>query len=504
MERTDKRNLADFVVNYRQRADRIMVWVTIVAWLVSLGYASVYNTWVLAVVIGGTLTAINMVAIFILRHRVITPCIVATVFMILVSLHVHQLHGMIEAHFGYFVLLAALFVYFDWKPLITGAAAAAVLHVVIHILQDAGYNIYLFPEHMHSWTIVFMHACYVVFETTVLVFMVHLASSLLQVSLELVGITQNMNRDGDKIDLNVRATATNNTVLAKLNWVLDSISSAVLFAHQSQQENSEKLSKMIENSQEAVDISIEYRNSADIIHNAITGIHSSFTKVGEQTQRAAGLIGEVVEAQGQGSDTVTASKQGIDRLSGVLSNSSEEIDMLAQDCNAVTNTLIEIQGIAEQTNLLALNAAIEAARAGEQGRGFAVVADEVRALAQRTHESTGSIQKVVDRLISGSTASVSAMGECRTLVKQNVDAIESVEQMFQHIGQTMEEINTITNHIAKAANEQIETSESITQQAAKVHDFSQKADQIAKLNNAFLEELAVTFSTLQKALARFA
>lgn len=101
----------DLVMNYHVHINRIMVWVTLAVWMMSFSYAAVNQTWQLAIVVGGALTAINMWALIFINDRRITPLIVSAIFMLFVSMHVHQLHGQIEAHFGYFVLLAAVFTY---------------------------------------------------------------------------------------------------------------------------------------------------------------------------------------------------------------------------------------------------------------------------------------------------------------------------------------------------------------------------------------------------------
>ncbi|HSX50251.1 MAG TPA: hypothetical protein VLF09_04805 [Cellvibrio sp.] len=243
----NRNGLVDFVINYRHYIDQIMLWVTFSAWAMSFLYAWVHDTWLLALLIGGLFTGINWFAIRVLNHPLITPCIIAVVYMLFVSLHVHQLKGMIEAHFGYFVFLATLFTYLDWRPLIWAAGAAAVLHVLLHMMQMAGVKIYLFPEHMHSWSIVAMHAFYVVIETSVLVILVRLASRLLVVAQELVGITETMTVSPRKIDLSVRAKVRNNAILDQFNWLLESIASAIRSAVQAQAQTDQSLGLLANN-----------------------------------------------------------------------------------------------------------------------------------------------------------------------------------------------------------------------------------------------------------------
>lgn len=495
--------LIDFVINYRLYIDRIMLWVTFGAWAMSFLYAWVHDTWLLALLIGGLFTGINWFAIKVLNHPQLTPCVIAVVYMLFVSLHVHQLKGMIEAHFGYFVFLATLFTYLNWRPLIFAAGAAAVLHVVLHMMQMAGVEIYLFPDHMHSWSIVAMHAFYVVIETAVLVILVTLASRLLVVAQELVGVTENMIVSEQRVDLGVRATVRNNAILDHLNWLLESIASAIKSAVVARDQADQNLGVLADNTLHLVKIANQSHSASDVIQVAMDNMHSSFVEVAAQIQRAAVLAEDTVNAQVEGKAAVKTSRDGIADLSRILGDTAEAIDSLSKDCEAVTTTLSEIQGIAEQTNLLALNAAIEAARAGEQGRGFAVVADEVRALARRTQVSTENIKVIVSRLVSGSANSVQAMSQSRARVMENVANSQSVEQIFERIAAAITEINRISQQIAAATEEQTQTSESITRQTSQLNELSNQTASIVNQNRQMIERLQNAFGDLHRALTKF-
>jgi len=236
---------------------------------------------------------------------------------------------------------------------------------------------------------------------------------------------------------------------------------------------------------------------------AMANMHSSFEEVAAQIQRAAVLAEDTVNAQVEGKAAVKTSRDGIADLSRILGDTADAIDSLSKDCEAVTTTLSEIQGIAEQTNLLALNAAIEAARAGEQGRGFAVVADEVRTLARRTQVSTENIKTIVSRLVSGSVNSVQSMSQSRTRVLENVANSQLVEQIFERIAAAIAEIHRISQQIAVATEGQTQTSESITRQTTQLNELSAETAGIINQNRQMIERLQNAFGDLRAALMKF-
>ena len=163
----------------------------------------------------------------------------------------------------------------------------------------------------------------------------------------------------------------------------------------------------------------------------------------------------------------------MDKLASEIKQTGTVINKLEEDGVKIGAVLDVIRSIAEQTNLLALNAAIEAARAGEQGRGFAVVADEVRTLASRTQESTQEIQHMIESLQSGTAAAVIAMDSSRAQAQIGIEKISTAGDALMTITSGIEHINDMNTQIASASEEQNAVSEEINKNAVKISQIAE-------------------------------
>ena len=181
-------------------------------------------------------------------------------------------------------------------------------------------------------------------------------------------------------------------------------------------------------------------------------------------------------------DSITNLAQQVENASGII----QELEKNALDINTILST---ISDIAEQTNLLALNAAIEAARAGEQGRGFAVVADEVRVLSQRTHSSTDEIREMIETLQKNSVSAVESMQRSQDLAQSSVDDANNATTALEEIATSIQQISDMASHISNAASEQRTVTGEVSKNIQLVNDVSDNMSTEADNSRQLSEEL---------------
>lgn len=204
-----------------------------------------------------------------------------------------------------------------------------------------------------------------------------------------------------------------------------------------------------------------------------------------------------------GRKVVQEAVQGIEQLAGQIESAADVISQVEKNSENINTVLDVIKGIAEQTNLLALNAAIEAARAGEQGRGFAVVADEVRTLAGRTQESTAEINNIIESLQSGSQNAVQAMNQSREQARSVVDQAALAGTSLITIAKSVSQIDEMSSQIATAAEEQNAVSEEMNRNIIRISDMATQNAVGAEQTSQAGQDLAQMASKLQELVGQF-
>ncbi|ENK2094068.1 TPA: methyl-accepting chemotaxis protein [Vibrio vulnificus] len=218
----------------------------------------------------------------------------------------------------------------------------------------------------------------------------------------------------------------------------------------------------------------EQQSQAQVAASAMTEMSASAQEVSASAQQAADLSQSTADSATQGSKVVMEATQSMQKLNEQIASAGDTVEQLRADSEQIGTVLDVIRSIAEQTNLLALNAAIEAARAGEQGRGFAVVADEVRSLASRTQESTEEIQSIIGSLQQRAELANKAMHQSRQSAEQTAEQVHSAESALTSITGYITQINDSIGQISTAANQQAIASDEVSVNVNNMSDISEK------------------------------
>ncbi|MEG1626546.1 MAG: methyl-accepting chemotaxis protein [Pseudomonas sp.] len=210
------------------------------------------------------------------------------------------------------------------------------------------------------------------------------------------------------------------------------------------------------------------------VATAINEVTYAVQDVARNAEQASSEMRDAQQRASQGQQSIHGSLQQIDQLSGTIDEAVQVIQTLASQSTRIGSVLEVIRSIAEQTNLLALNAAIEAARAGEQGRGFAVVADEVRLLAQRTQQSTAEIQSMIEHLQGQSEAAVKAIDASSAASRQTIEQANEAGVSLDAISQALHNLTALNASIASATLQQSHVVEEINRNVTETADLSRQ------------------------------
>lgn len=257
-------------------------------------------------------------------------------------------------------------------------------------------------------------------------------------------------------------------------------------------------------------VSTHTNDSVQQLHSEADQAATAMNEMTATVQEVAGNIAHTATASQQanqesinGRQVVGDAIEQIRSLADHIDGAAGTIQQLEKDSEAITTVVDVIKGIADQTNLLALNAAIEAARAGEQGRGFAVVADEVRTLASRTQQSTDEINQMVDKLQQGSRYAVEIMSQSREQARASVDQATLAGESLSTIAESVARIEDMSTQIASAAEEQGVVSEEVNRNIIRISDMAGHAAEDAQHTATASRELESLAGELSNIVTQF-
>ena len=303
-------------------------------------------------------------------------------------------------------------------------------------------------------------------------------------------------------DLTIRMIGNYKGDLAKLkndlNMLGDSLSELIRQVNEAVQNTASSAMQISSTAEGLAAATQEQSAQADDVATAVEEMSRTITENAMSANKTAEVAKENGRIAKEGGQVVTLTVNKMRDIAKVVKNSAENIQKLGESSKQIGEIISVIDDIADQTNLLALNAAIEAARAGEQGRGFAVVADEVRKLAERTTEATKQIAVMIKGIQSETEAAVNAMNKGNEEVNSGIELADKAGQSLQQILASTQEVIDMINQIAAASEEQSATSEEISknvtsiskvtaESAQHVEEVAHTADDLAKMTNQLAE-----------------
>ncbi|PKF61753.1 methyl-accepting chemotaxis protein [Psychromonas sp. psych-6C06] len=485
------------------KTNKLFTFLLITLFVESLILGVIYNSYFPAFVIGLPTLLVPIYFYKTAPFAAITRHVSAIAVMIYAALHIHQAYGLIEVHFEIFILLGLLIIYQDWRIFISALLVIAVHHLSFYYLQKSGAEIYVFDQDRLFFSTVLIHAGYAIIEAFIAGYIAREMKKESRAGEELSIIASKLTADKNAIDLSIKTDARKSKTLQSFNELLDVLAHVISGVKEQVIDLNNNANNLLTTKLDLENSSAQRQQETELI---ATSAEDMVIKIDLIAAESSQLSLQMQEANNHTQlthdDIVTINQQNQD-LTLALEETSKKVTELANSTEIITKVLSEISGIAEQTNLLALNAAIEAARAGEQGRGFAVVADEVRALANRTKESTAQIGSTLSLLQEYSKSTIDAMTNSADIVKSVIESTNKAQDQISKASDLVEQANVISNNVATAVNQQAATTDGIARSAETLKETVQSDTQRVKALANVAGEVSQTAEEMGDNIARF-
>ncbi len=485
----------------RAHADKLMLYALAVNLVVSLAVAAIDQTWAVALAVGLPALLVPFGLYRLAPGSLPTRLAVASAFMIFCALLIQQTRGQIEAHFGIFVLLAFLLYYRDWRPIVAAAVLIAVHHLAFNYMQAANLGVYVLLNGPSLPTIL-VHAAYVVAEAGVLIYM---SVSLRTEALESAHVAMLAERIGAG-DLSNKITSgqtSNMPLLARVAEMQERLTETMTKVRQGSDSVSLTAAEMASNAQQ-VDSSMEIQSEATSrIAATIEQLTVSINHLSDSAAETRQMAEHSGNASNKGAIVVKSAIAEIQNIASAIGTLQSDMERLGSQFDSVANVVSLIKDIADQTNLLALNAAIEAARAGEQGRGFAVVADEVRKLAERTTQATGEISRTMQEMQSSKDSALVGIAATVSKASRGMELASEAGNSIDSIGHGASSLQSRVTEIASALTEQSQAAQDIARNIEEISSMTHSTTATANATRTDAGKLSSISATLAESVSRF-